>query len=117
CHPGRRMSLPVVVQPRARTDLREAYQWLAERSPRAAARWFQGISRAIQSLTDQPERCPLAPEADVFPFPIRQLLYGKRTGVYRILFVVQENAVSVLAVRHAARDYLDPMDAPELDSD
>jgi hypothetical protein len=40
---------------------------------------------------------------------IRQLLYGGRRGVYRILFVIRgEEVVRVLAVWHSARQPLPP---------
>lgn len=35
-----------------------------------------------------PERCAFAQENAFFPEDIRQLLYGKRSGVYRILFTI-----------------------------
>ena len=38
------------------------------------------------------------------------LLYGKRGGVYRIFFTIQEESVSILYVRHSARDGLEPED-------
>ena len=33
----------------------------------------------------------------------RELLYGKRRGVYRILFEIRNNVVHVLRVRHSAQ--------------
>lgn len=34
---------------------------------------------------------------------IRQLIYGRRRGQYRVLFAIHEDAVEVLHVRHGAR--------------
>jgi mRNA-degrading endonuclease RelE of RelBE toxin-antitoxin system len=34
---------------------------------------------------------------------VRQLLYGKRSKAYRILFVVQEKMVFILNIRHSAK--------------
>ena len=62
---------------------------------------------SLSSLGTQPRRCPLAPEADAFGEEIRQLLYGRRGGRYRILFRVEGDAVLVLYVRHGARRTLD----------
>jgi plasmid stabilization system protein ParE len=42
------------------------------------------------------------------PGELRQLLYGKRRGVYRILFEVRDNNVFILRVRHSAQALLDP---------
>jgi len=41
---------------------------------------------------------------------IRQLLFGKAPHVYRVLFVVVNDEVRVLRIRHAARKGLDPRD-------
>jgi hypothetical protein len=34
---------------------------------------------------------------------LRELLFGKRDGTYRILFVAAGQTVSILHIRHAAR--------------
>ena len=39
---------------------------------------------------------------------IRQLLIGKREGVYRVLFVIEEETVYILRIRHGARGRLEP---------
>ncbi len=98
------MTYRVQIQPPAAEDLDAAYRWIAERSPGVAARWLDGASRAIQTLSRFPERCPLAPEHDAFQEVIRQLLYGD----YRVLFTVDDSQVRVLHVRHGARRYLTP---------
>lgn len=58
---------------------------------------------AIASLNTFPERCPLAPESGSFPFEVRQLLYGHKPHVYRILFTIDEQVVKILHIRHARR--------------
>ena len=106
------MRYRVIIQPSAWGEIREAYRWLYERSPTAANRWRNGLLRAVLLLETQPTRCPLAPENDSFGEEIRQLLYGRRRGVYRILFTIEDDIVSVLYVRHSARRPLwtDPLD-------
>jgi hypothetical protein len=47
--------------------------------------WFTALQDSIESLAEFPERCPLAPESALFPFEVRQLLYGQTPHVYRIL--------------------------------
>lgn len=93
----------LIIQPSAFDDLDEAYQWVRERAPEAAARWFNGFVEALSSLTTSPDRCGLAPENDAVEPEIRQLLYGRRSGVYRALFTIAGNEVRVLHIRHAAR--------------
>jgi plasmid stabilization system protein ParE len=107
------MTYRVIIQPVAAGGMREAFRWIARDSPRAAARWFDGLERAIETLAENPGRCPLAPESEFFEEEIRELFYGKRGGVYRILFTVAGDTVSVLYVRHGARDYVRPVGAPD----
>jgi plasmid stabilization system protein ParE len=93
----------VIIQPAAHADIAEAAGWLAARAPGPAAKWLAGMREAIASLTTHPLRCPLAPESDEFEEEIRELLHGKRGGIYRILFTVSGDTVHLLHVRHAAR--------------
>ena len=58
---------------------------------------------AIASLATFPKRCPIAPESARFPFEVRQLLYGRKPHVYRILFTIENNTVNVLHIRHGRR--------------
>ena len=87
-------------------ELREAYLWIREDSPERATRWRKGLLKQIERLETLPERCPLAPENQFFAEEIRQLLYGRRGGVYRILFTSEKDTVYVLHIRHGARQVL-----------
>lgn len=77
----------------------EADRYIEHRSPDNAARWYEDLFDAIQSLGEYPERCGMAPESRRFPEVIRQLLFGN----YRVLFLVRGKTVFVLHIRHAAR--------------
>ena len=101
------MNYGVIIQPDAQREIEESYAWLIPRSPQNAPRWLDGLNQAVQSLQQLPQRCPLAPENDAFDYEVRQLLYGKRPGVYRILFTIHEDFVHILHIRHAARKFLD----------
>lgn len=61
---------------------------------------------AIRSLTDHPQRCPVAPEGLELGAPVRQLLYGRRP--YRILFLIKDKEVRVLHIRRGARQPWNP---------
>jgi plasmid stabilization system protein ParE len=66
--------------------------------------WFLALEEAIASLANFPQRCPLAPENAEFPFEVRQLLYGRKPHVYRILFtLVESDTVYILHIRHGRR--------------
>jgi plasmid stabilization system protein ParE len=103
----------VIIQPVALDELRSACEWIAERSPESALRWYEDFIAALESLESNPKRCGLAPENGCIPAELRQLAYGKRSGCYRAIFTVEENAVRVLHIRHAARLPLRPEDFGE----
>jgi len=42
--------------PRARADTLEAFQWIAERPPDAAARWYEGLENAMARLGEFADR-------------------------------------------------------------
>lgn len=46
------------------------------RSHEQAGRWYDGFVRAIGSLSENPQRCPLARENASVPMEIRELRYG-----------------------------------------
>lgn len=103
----------LIIQPPAFEDLDAAYQWIHERAPEAAARWFNGFVDALNSLMKSPERCGLAPENDAVEPEIRQLLYGRRSGIHRAIFTITGGDVRVLHIRHAAREPLSAEDLAE----
>jgi plasmid stabilization system protein ParE len=96
----------LILQPPALDDLDAAYRWIHERAPDAADRWFNGFVEALNTLTEFPDRWGLAPENDAVEPEVRQLLYGKRSGVYRALFTLTGQEVRVLHIRHGARTTL-----------
>ena len=96
------MNYQVALTDRAARDLEEAYGWYAERAPEAAVRWYNGFLQALASLANNPERCAIAPESRKTDTGIRQLLYGRRRS-YRALFLIREQTVVVLHIRHTAR--------------
>jgi len=100
------MKYAVIIQPDAERDVDEAYVWLAEQSPDAAARWLEDLGTLVDSLETFPKRCGLAPESEFFDIKIRQLPHG----AYRILFTVKAREVHILHVRHGSRRVLTPED-------
>jgi len=103
------MTYRVVVTARARAEALEAFVWLAERSPDAAERWYLALQEAIEGLSTMPERCPVAEdESELLGVTLRQMLYGKHRGVYRLLFSIQNDVVTLHYVRHASRGPIEP---------
>ncbi len=80
-------------------------------SANAANHWYYELQDAIASLQQFPYRCSVAPEAAIIGREIRQLWVGKGRN-YRILFVVEEDTVAILHIRHRRQAPLD-IDPPE----
>lgn len=97
------MTFQVEITPIAETQIEQAYRWYRQQNSEFADRWFRGLMNAIATLQEKPQRCPLAIEHEIFAEDVRQLLHGKSKNVYRILFTVRENIVSVLYVRHSSQ--------------
>ena len=92
----------------ALAEVDTAFHWLNDRSPEAAARWYDRLMQTIQSLEKNPERYAFAPEAEWYQGGLRQLLYGKRRGVFRILYEIRGDVVYIVRVRHGAQSLLEP---------
>jgi plasmid stabilization system protein ParE len=104
------MNYHVVILPEAEQEMEAAYLWIAESAPAAATAWILRLRSAINTLREHPRRCRRAPEDEFFDEEIRQLLVGRRSHAYRVLFEVrdEEQTVFILHVVHGARDYLRP---------
>ncbi len=88
--------------------MESAYEYIEQDSPDRAHEWAVGLMDAIDTLKTFPGRCQIAHESEYFTQEIRQLLYGKGRGAYRVLFTVIDDTVSILHIRHGARDTLRP---------
>jgi plasmid stabilization system protein ParE len=98
------MAFSVELSDRAQADVTAIYDWLrSQQAGDAGERWFVALREAIASLSVLPSRCPLAPESRDAPIEVRQLLYGRRPHVYRILFAIENDVVQVLHIRHGRR--------------
>ncbi len=85
------MTYRLRVTARAVADADETHAWIAEHlSLDQAERWYQGLFKQMETLTQHPTRCPRAAESDKFPEELRQLLYGKRKNKHRIIFAIRD---------------------------
>lgn len=87
----------------ASLDLTDCYRWAARHAPFTALRWFRRFRDEIDTLEMNPELCSLAPENRRSSKVIRQLLYGRKPNVYRVVFFVESDLVHILRVRRAQR--------------
>ena len=86
---------------RALRDMELIYQFIeAETSDKASA-WFNELAEAIYSLEKLPQRGAVASENK----KLRQLFFGMKPNVYRIIYAVdrQHSAVNVLHIRYGSR--------------
>lgn len=106
------MTYSVVFTPTAGADAIEAFRWIAEHSPDAAARWYAGLEKAIATLSTLPERHAIATEiSSQLGITVRQMVYGRRRGVFRVLFSIQAETVYLHYVRHSARGPVEPIES------
>jgi plasmid stabilization system protein ParE len=63
---------------------------------------------AVRDLGDNPERFGFAPENEWYPGELRQMLYGRKRGTYRVFFEIRGDTVYILRVRHSAQDLMGP---------
>ena len=91
-------------------DIEEAFIWWSDnRSASQATQWYQQIIEAIATLQRMPDRCPLVPELALSMTGIRQLLFGVgRHPTHRIIFVIEDDLVTVLRVRHHRQGEIGP---------
>ena len=98
------MTHRVVVTQKAKDDLQHYFEVAGKHAPDTAARWLDGFEEALQTLSEAPDRCPLAPENELVDQTIYQFFYGKRRGRYRVVFTIQDDQVLILHVRRGTMD-------------
>ena|SRR5437764_3819670 len=95
------MAYLVNITARAERDLARLYEEINAEYSDAARKWYRGLKKAILSLEERPNRCPVARENAEF----RHLLYGHKPHIYRVLYRVLERQqrVEVAHIRRGAR--------------
>ena len=96
------MAYAVDLSFRAKHDLVRLFDKIRAGHSDAALKWYRGLKAAILSLEEQPDRCPLTPESK----RLRNLLYGHKPHIYRVIYrvVEKQKQVKVLHIRHGARE-------------
>jgi toxin ParE1/3/4 len=86
---------------RALRDLESIYEFTAADASDKAFSRFHALAEATYSLERSPERGAVVPESK----KLRELFFGLKPSIYRIIYVVDKrnHAVNVLHIRHAAR--------------
>jgi plasmid stabilization system protein ParE len=103
------MAFHVEIAPRAFGDLDDIADYIRRNGGfRQAEDWFNGITDAIRTLADMPERRPIADESEDVGQQVRVLLHRKRNRRYKVYYAIQRSGTSagtvrVFHVRHWAR--------------
>ncbi len=95
------MEYRVKILERAQRDLSELYRTMnAEHSAKAQI-WYKGMAQSLRSLGESPRRCPLLKGKG----SIRNLLYGDKPHIYRLIYHVieKQKRVDIMHIRHGAR--------------
>jgi plasmid stabilization system protein ParE len=92
------MAYRVELTARAGRNLKRIFRHINAESSLQASVWFNELEAAILSLDKHPERCPATPENPA----LRNLLFGKKPNVYRVVFSINARArvAWVLHIRH-----------------
>ena len=103
------MAFTIRTLPRAEFDAQEIYDWIKERSPEGASRWWLAFEGDCDRLADEADGFSLAPEAEGAGRDVRQILFKAPHGrYYRALYVVLGEEVQVLRVRGLGQPDLPP---------
>ena len=81
--------------------------WIKERSSKGALRWLDTLEKTLRERQSRAVSCGPATEADDFDVDLRQRLFKTRRGnTYRLVFILREDVVHILAVRRTRQDRL-----------
>ena len=93
------MNSALIVRAEAETDLLQAAQWYEVRSDGLGTAFLQEVDRLLESIGRNPRQ-----------FKIRYKKHKLRWGLlnrfpYKVVYLLQEDTVHVIAVTHAARHH------------
>ena len=101
------MRRSVRVLTRAQQDVAACYAYIAERSPRGAASWFNRFSETRDRLAIEADIRAIAVESANVEYDIQEVLFKTRKGKpYRLLFTILDEEVLVLRVRGPGQDFV-----------
>lgn len=107
------MAHRIRITPEAEHDLRAIGDYIvSQHAPLAAKRFVAALRRRIAALKSFPSAYGLAPEAQAVGVDLRQMIHG----IYRVLYTVENQIVTIHAVRHGARRPLRPDELPHMNA-
>ncbi len=90
------MRYRLIIRPEAETELAEAYDWYERRVPGLGVDLLTAVDTAVDAILSNPLQYPAVYQS------VRRVL--TRRFPYQVLFLVEGDVVTVIAVFHGARD-------------
>lgn len=86
----------VIIRAEAEAELTEAYQWYDRQRLGLGVEFLSSVEAALEAIRERPQSFPIVHK------PLRRALVKRFP--YSLLYIVEEDAISVLAVFHGRRD-------------
>ena len=93
----------VIIHRHAKADLEQYDRFVWKNGSDQASAWYERFVDQQKSLDRTPERCPIARESKRVFFEVRELPFGRRPNVFRVLFTIDGDAVRILRIVRAQR--------------
>jgi len=93
----------VIIHTDAIGDLRRYYRRAYADAPTESTAWYRRLLATTKSLQCLPHRCPIARESSRVFFEVRELLFGRKPNVFRLLFTIDGDKVRILRIVRAQR--------------
>jgi plasmid stabilization system protein ParE len=89
-------------------DAESGFLWIRQFNKESAKIWYEGLLEAVFALEENPQRCNIAKESEFIERELRQLIYGKKTQMYKIYFEIreEEKTVRVYRIWHTSKESL-----------
>ena len=90
----------VNITARAERDFADLYTKIQAEHSEAALKWYRSFKQAVLSLEERPNRCALIRKRD----SLRHLLYGHKPHIYRVIYRVVNDHVTIYLIVDGRRD-------------
>ena len=82
----------------AMADLEQYYRFVWKDGGDQATAWYKRFVDQLKSLDSNPERCPIARESKRVFLEVRELHFGRKPNVSRVLFTIDGATVRILRI-------------------
>lgn len=96
------MTFHVNITARARRDVEGVVDAIRTKAPLNAARWHARIRSSYNRLKYLPTRFGRCDDFAEFGLEIREYVFGKRQGAFRVVYFIDGQTVHIMRVIHAS---------------